>query len=187
MHLRHDAVSAAADWIVAVEEYANRQLGLVATIGKVEVSPGAGNVIAGRVSASLDVRHADDVVRQASVVAILQFAEAAAAKRGLQFTTHTQLEQPAVPLDSGLSTMLQNAAAQAGFPSRRMTSGAGHDAMILAPVIPSTMLFLRSPRGLSHHPDESVRPEDVEAALATAMEFLTQLRDDRKDSKDGHA
>jgi allantoate deiminase len=59
--------------------------------------------------------------------------------------------------------------------------------MILAPVIPSTMLFLRSPRGLSHHPDESVRPEDVEAALATAMEFLTQLRDDRKDSKDGHA
>jgi allantoate deiminase len=187
MHLRHDAMSAAADWIVAVENYASSHEDLVATVGRVEVSPGAGNVIAGRVSASLDVRHANDAVRQASIVAILQFAEAAAAKRGVQLTAHTQLEQPAVPLNPRLTTMLQNAAAQAGFPSRRMTSGAGHDAMILAPVIPSTMLFLRSPRGLSHHPDESVRPEDVEAALATAMEFLTQLRDDRKDSKDGHA
>jgi allantoate deiminase len=83
--------------------------------------------------------------------------------------------------------MLENAATQAGFPSRRMTSGAGHDAMILAPVIPSTMLFLRSPGGLSHHPDESMHPEDVEAALATAMEFLAHLRDDRKDFRDGHA
>ena len=68
-----------------------------------------------------------------------------------------------------------------------MTSGAGHDAMILAPIVPSTMLFLRSPGGLSHHPDETVLPQDVEAALATAMEFLAHLRDDRRDLKDGHA
>jgi allantoate deiminase len=68
-----------------------------------------------------------------------------------------------------------------------MTSGAGHDAMILAPLVPSTMLFLRSPGGLSHHPDEAVLPQDVEAALATAMEFLAQLRDDRTNSKDDHA
>lgn len=187
MHLRHDAMTAAADWIVAVEAYASSHEGLVATIGKVEVSPGAGNVIAGRVTASLDVRHADDAMRQASIVAILQLAETAATKRQVQLTNRTQLEQPAVPLDPQLTTMLENAAAQAGFPSRRMTSGAGHDAMILAPVIPSTMLFLRSPGGLSHHPDESVLLQDVEAALATAMEFLAQLRDDRKDPRDGHA
>ena len=68
-----------------------------------------------------------------------------------------------------------------------MTSGAGHDAMILAPLVASTMLFLRSPGGLSHHPNEAVLPQDVEAALATAMEFLAQLRDDRTNSKDGHA
>jgi len=187
MHLRHDAISGAADWIVAVEDYAHSHEGLVATVGKVEASPGAGNVIAGRVTASLDVRHADDAVRKAAIVAILQFAETAAARRGVQLAAHSQLEQPAVPLDPRLTTMLQNAAAQAGFRSRRMTSGAGHDAMILAPVVPSTMLFLRSPGGFSHHPEESVLPQDVEAALATAMEFLAQLRDDRKDSKDGHA
>jgi allantoate deiminase len=187
MHLRHDAMAAAAEWIGAVEDYANSHAGLVATVGKVETAPGVGNVIAGRVTASLDLRHADDAIRKTAAVAIMQSAEAAAARRGVHVTARKQLEQPAVPLDPSLTTILQDAAAQAGFPSRRMTSGAGHDAMILAPVIPSAMLFLRSPGGLSHHPDENVLPQDVEAALATAMEFLAQLRDDRTNLKDGHA
>jgi allantoate deiminase len=187
MHLRHDAMTAAAEWIVAVEGYASSTNGLVATIGKVEVSPGAGNVIAGHVTASLDVRHANDTIRNAAVAQITHLAETAANKRRVELAKQTLLEQPAVPLDPELTTMLQTAAAKAGFPSRRMTSGAGHDAMILAPIIPSAMLFLRSPGGLSHHPDETVLPQDVEAALATAMEFLAQLRDDRTNSKDGHA
>jgi allantoate deiminase len=60
-----------------------------------------------------------------------------------------------------------------------MTSGAGHDAMIVARRIPAAILFLRSPGGLSHHPDEAIVPGDVEAALATGVEFLRRLRDDR--------
>jgi allantoate deiminase len=187
MHLRHDAMAAAAEWIVAVEDYASSHNGLVATVGQVEAAPGAENVIAGKVAASLDVRHADDSVREASVIAILKLAETAAARRGAHVTSSKQLEQPAVPLDPHLTTLLTKAATQAGSPARRMTSGAGHDAMILAPRIPSAMLFLRSPGGLSHHPDETVLPQDVEAALATAMEFLAQLRDHRTNSKDGHA
>jgi allantoate deiminase len=187
MHLRHDAMAAAAEWIVAVEDYASSRTGLVATVGRVEVAPGAGNVIAGKATASLDVRHADDSIREASVMAILKLAETAAVRRGAHVTSSKQLEQPAVPLDPHLTTRLSEAAAQAGFPARRMTSGAGHDAMILAPRIPSAMLFLRSPGGLSHHPDESVLPQDVEAALATAMEFLAQLRHDKTNPKDGHA
>jgi allantoate deiminase len=187
MHLRHDAMTAAAEWIIAVEDFASSQNGLVATVGKVQAAPGAGNVIAGQVVASLDLRHADDRVREASVLAILKHAETAATRRGVQVTSIRQLEQPAVPLDPHLATALSKAAAQAGFPARRMTSGAGHDAMILAPTVPSAMLFLRSPRGLSHHPDESVLPQDVEAALATAMQFLAQLRDDRTNPKDSHA
>src|ERR1700722_2161217 len=67
MHLRHDAMAAAADWIVAVEACANANAGLVATVGKVETSPGAGNVIAGKVTASLDARHANDQTRQLAV------------------------------------------------------------------------------------------------------------------------
>jgi allantoate deiminase len=187
MHLRHDALAAAAEWIVAVEDYACSHNGLVATVGKLEAAPGAGNVIAGEVTASLDIRHPDDSAREASVIAILKLAETAATRRGTHVTSSKQLEQPAVPLDAHLAALLSQAAARAGFPARRMTSGAGHDAMILAPIVPSAMLFLRSPGGLSHHPDETVLPQDVEAALTTAMEFLAQLRDDRTNPEDGHA
>jgi allantoate deiminase len=187
MHLRHDAMAAAADWIVAVEAYANVNAGLVATVGKVETSPGAGNVIAGRVAASLDVRHVDDQTRQTAVSALIDIANSAAARRDVQVGAQTQLEQSAVPLSPFLTQLLQTAADRAGFPSRRMTSGAGHDAMIVAQRLPSAMLFLRSPGGLSHHPDESVHAQDVEAALATAMEFLTLLRDDRANLKEPHA
>jgi allantoate deiminase len=187
MHLRHDAMTAAAEWIVAVEDYARLHKGLVATVGKVETLPGAGNVIAGRVTASLDVRHAEDSIRGAAVESLLDLAEQLSADRGVTVAWQTLLEQSAVPMDVRLGEILQSASARAGFPSRMMTSGAGHDAMILAEHVPSTMLFLRSPGGLSHHPDEAVLPQDVEAALATAMEFLALLRDDRAMTKDNHA
>jgi len=185
MYLRHDAMAAAARWIVAVEEYAVSHKGLVATVGKLEASPGAGNVIAGRVKTSLDVRHAQDEARHTAVTALVESASSFAGVRGVKVTTHIEMDQPAVPLDPHLTTRLHNAASKLGFSNRRMTSGAGHDAMILAPSIPSAMLFLRSPGGLSHHPDEAVLPQDVDAALATAMEFLAQLSDDK--TKDGHA
>ncbi len=185
MHLRHDAMAAAAEWITAVEDYASSHQPLVATVGKIETLPGATNVIPGQVTASLDVRHADDAIRKTAAAAILQRAKTAAEKRGVQLTINPQLDHPAVPLNPHLTALLAEAAAHAGHPSRTITSGAGHDAMILAPVIPSAMLFLRSPAGLSHHRDENVLPQDVEAAIATAMEFLTRLRDDK--TKDTHA
>jgi allantoate deiminase len=187
MHLRHDAMAAAADWIVSVEGYANSHDGLVATVGKIEASPGVDNVIAGQVMASLDVRHPDNEARTTAVATLIQSAESAAAKRGVQVATLIQLEQSAVLLDSQLTTTLQDAATRTGIRSQRMMSGAGHDAMILAPNVPSTMLFLRSPGGLSHHPDESVLLEDVEAALATAVEFLQLLRDDEAKPKECNA
>ena len=187
MHLRHDAMAAAAVWIAAVEDYANTHTGLVATVGKVETSPGAGNVIAGRVTASLDVRHASDQVRHNAVAALIRSAKETAAKRGVQLVTHTQLEQSAVPMNAHLTRLLQAAAAKSKLPCPTMTSGAGHDAMIVAQRLPCAMLFLRSPGGLSHHPDEFVRPQDVEAALATAIEFLVLLRDDKTTPRDDHA
>jgi allantoate deiminase len=185
MHLRHDAMAAAAEWITAIEDYASSHQPLVATVGKVETLPGATNVISGKVIASLDVRHGDDVTRKTAADAILQLAMAAAEKRGVQLTVNLQLDHPAVPLNPHLTALLAEAATHAGHATHTMTSGAGHDAMILAPVIPSAMLFLRSPAGLSHHPDENVLPQDVEAAIATAMEFLTRLGDDK--TKEAHA
>jgi len=178
--LRHDALAAAAEWIVEVERYANGCAGLVATVAKVESSSGAGNVIAGRFTATLDVRHALDEIRGAAVQHYIECADVAAAARGVTVAHTTSIDQPAVPMGSALSALLSAAAARAaGVEPRSITSGAGHDAMIVARRVPAAILFLRSPGGLSHHPDESVLPEDVAAALAAGVEFLRTLRDDR--------
>ena len=184
MHLRHDAMAAAAQWIVEVEQYAASHTGLVATVGRVETRPGAVNVIPGEVVASLDVRHAQDEVRHTAVSALLSRAELAAGSRGVEVVATKLHEQASVLMAPHLVETLLSAAERAGFLSGTITSGAGHDAMIVAPHIPSVMLFLRSPRGLSHHPEEDVLPQDVEAALATALEFLMLLRDDGAGSKD---
>jgi allantoate deiminase len=178
--LRKDAVAAAAEWISEVERYANGCAGLVATVGKVEVRGGAGNVIAGECVATLDVRHAKDEVRGAAVTHMVKAAEHSASTRGLSVECRTMLDQPAVAMDAVLTDAVANACKRAGgAEARRITSGAGHDAMIVARRVPAAMVFLRSPGGLSHHPEESVLVGDVEAAYAAGLEFLRTLRDDR--------
>ena len=175
MHLRHDAMAAAAEWICEVEKYARSTAGLAATVGRVQTYPGAGNVIAGRVVASLDVRHAEDVTRRAAVSALLAAATRAAIARGVQVAVINTSDEDAVPTDGALSELLHEAALAAGHDARTMVSGAGHDARVVAHRLPVAMLFLRSPKGLSHHPDESVVVQDVEAALATLIAFVRLL------------
>jgi allantoate deiminase len=167
MNLRHDALAGASEWIGAVEQEARSTSGLVATVGRLNVSPGAGNVIAGSVLASLDVRHANDDVRREAVSKLTDRARQIAASRGLTVRWEPRLDQPAVAMDTGLTSL---------FPAlHKMTSGAGHDAMIVARRMPTAMLFLRSPGGISHHPDETVLAEDVAAALEAGIGFLERL------------
>jgi allantoate deiminase len=78
-------------------------------------------------------------------------------------------------MDAALTAMLERAVARSGYDVHRLISGAGHDAMILASQMPVAMLFIRSPGGISHHPDESVAPEDVAAALAVGTAFIDDL------------
>lgn len=165
MHLRRDALMAAARWITLVEQTARATPGMVATVGALEVHPGAANVIPGEVRATLDVRHADDAIRRAVTA---QLCSAAC-------TWNELLDQPAVACDAGLIALLERAVEASGSPVHRMTSGAGHDAMILAAIAPIAMLFVRSPGGISHHPAESVHAVDIEAALAAGLAFLDEL------------
>ncbi len=175
MSLRSDALAAAAQWIVDVEHYAANYTQLVATVGRITTLPGAINIVPGTVHATLDVRHSKDESRHAAIAHLLTKAEAAGARRGVRVHAAVQSEQRAVPMDRDLTHHLRQAAARAGYDAEPIFSGAGHDAMILASAVPTTMLFLRSPGGLSHHPDENVRPEDVEAALATVLNLLLHL------------
>ncbi len=176
MGLRHDALAAAAQWVTEVERYAANYQQLVATVGQLEVSPGAVNVVPGFVRATLDVRHPKDESRHAAVANLLTKAELAAAQRGVLVSARATSKQAAVPMNRELTVSLQQAAARAGHETHAMFSGAGHDAMILAPHVPTTMLFVRSPGGLSHHPDETVRVDDIETALGTVLEFLRGLK-----------
>jgi allantoate deiminase len=171
MTLRRDALAAAAEWICAVESYATSVSGLVATVGTVRVSPGATNVVPGEVEASLDVRHAVDTTRHAAVAKLKELAT----RRGLPCKFEQKLDQAAVPMDTTLRDRLAEAVRRAGYPVHHMISGAGHDAMILAPLVPTAMLFVRSPGGISHHPDESVLSTDVDAAFECSLRFLRNV------------
>ena len=175
MRLRRDALAGAAEWICAVESIALQTEDLIATVGKIDAEPNAANVIAGVARVSLDVRHADDRSRKTSVESLLAQANAIAEKRGLALEITRQMDQPAVPMDERLTSHLADAIEAAGLPEKLMTSGAGHDAMVMAARVPTTMLFLRSPGGISHHPDESVLEEDVAAALEVGRGFLQRL------------
>ena len=172
MDLRRDALAAAAEWIGAVEDLAAEIPGLAATVGSLSVEPGAWNVIAGHAAATLDVRHAVDGVRRGAVDRAFTAAFGIATRRGVQGAARVVMEQPAVPMDERLTEVVQRAVHDAGYPVHRMASGAGHDAMIVAPRHPAAMLFLRSPGGISHHPDETVREDDVAAALAVGRRIL---------------
>jgi allantoate deiminase len=172
MNMRRDALTCAAAWITSVETIAELTPSLVATVGRLHVEPGAGNVVPGRVTASLDVRHSSDWIRVEAVRAIIGAAREIASQRGLALRTAENLDQPAVVMDPALSNTLAQAVSAAGLPVEHLISGAGHDAMIVAERIPSAMLFLRSPGGISHHPDETVLLKDVAAALAVGKKFL---------------
>jgi allantoate deiminase len=175
MHLRYDALAAAAEWIAAVERLARSVAGLVATVGRIEAKPGATNVIAGETRLSLDVRHGSDQVRLQAVQDLVQQAQEIAKRRGLTARWSTLLEQRAVAMDPLLVAEIGHAIEKTGSVAHRMVSGAGHDAMILAEKVPAAMIFLRTPGGISHDPAESVAVEDVETAMECGLHLLDQL------------
>ena len=175
MKMRKDALACAAAWITEVEREALTTSGLVATVGRIEVEPGAGNVVPGRAVVSLDVRHPADRMRKTAVERLSRAADEIATRRGLKLTCEPRLDQPSVAMDPAIAAMLDRALEQSGAPAHRMSSGAGHDAMVLATKMPAGMLFLRCEGGISHHPAENVREDDVAAALEAGLRFLDEL------------
>ena len=175
MSLRRDALSAAAEWILATESLAREQNGLVATVGRLMLEPGAGNVIPGVTELSLDLRHADDSVRLRAGEELRRRAEAIAASRGVTVEWRSA-QTEAVSLSPELTELLAQAVATTDRPVVRLASGAGHDAAILSRIAPAAMLFVRCAGGVSHNPAESVSAEDVAAAIDVSTRFLELVR-----------
>lgn len=175
MNLRYDAIAGAAEWISSVERRAQRTLGLVATVGTLQVKPGATNVIAGEARLSLDVRHKADRIRNTAVGYFIRQAEEIARRRGLRAKCNVLVDQRAVLMDQFLVDQIDQAIGETGCTPQRMVSGAGHDAMILAERIPCAMIFLRTPGGISHDRAESVALNDVAQAIDCGSHLLDQL------------
>nr|WP_255604487.1 M20/M25/M40 family metallo-hydrolase [Oscillochloris sp. ZM17-4] len=172
MDLRHDALCAAAEFVLAAEQYARGVPGLVATVGQLALAPGASNVIPGAATLSLDLRHQESPARLEGLSALRRRAEEIAAARGLGMAWDDGHGQPAVPMTPALRERLAAAIAAAGHPPTELPSGAGHDAAVMAGVTDAAMLFVRCKGGVSHNPAESVTVEDVAVAIDVVGRFL---------------
>jgi allantoate deiminase len=175
MQLRHDALCAAAEFVLAVEQYAAATDGLVATVGQLLVAPGASNVIPGRVTLNLDVRHPHDTHVAAALHALQIEAERIAVARGSTLTWQLDLANGAVPCSAGLIEQLAHQIGNLGYPVHRLPSGAGHDAVVLTNLTDVAMLFVRCAGGISHNPAESVTAEDVDVAIDVLAGFLAAI------------
>ena len=175
MNLRRDALSGAAEWIGMVEQEARSVNGLLATVEKVEVFPGATNVIPSNVTLSIDMRHASDKALSGTIARLLEKARHVVQKRKLRFDFHRNLDHQAVPMNAGLLHIAERALRLAGCQPTRLVSGYGHDAMILAEKVPSVLIFVRTPDGLSQHPGMQINQPDIELALSSGLHFLKEV------------
>jgi len=176
MALRRDALAAAAEAVLAVERIGSAGPDdLVATVGRLDVTPGAVNVIPGHVDFSLDIRALDHAVRDAAAEAILVELKTIGARRGVGLVAKRVHQLSACPCDPTLMGLLAAAMADEGLPERRLASGAGHDAMVMASLCPTAMLFIRCAGGISHNPAEAVKVADVEIALRVMLGFIDKL------------
>jgi allantoate deiminase len=175
MDLRRDALCAAAEFISAVEAHAHSVAGLVATVGQIQVQPGASNVIPGEAHLTLDVRHASDSIRSEAVQYLQSTAEDLGRLRGIFVLWEIVQQTDSVPSDLKLTALLASAVQGHQAEVIELPSGAGHDAAVLGKITPAVMLFVQCHDGLSHHPDESTRVEDVAVALDVMNDFLQLL------------
>jgi allantoate deiminase len=175
MAMRRDALAAAAEMVLAVESIARERAGLVATVGGATVRPGAVNVVPGEVEFTLDVRAGEDGAREAAVAAITAACRGIADRRGVAFDLAPFMATAATAMDVGLRATLAAAAGRLGFAPPTLTSGAGHDAAVMAALCPAAMLFVRCRGGISHNPAEAITVADADAAVRVLVETVLGL------------
>jgi allantoate deiminase len=175
MSQRQDALIAAAAMMLAIRDIACSLPNVVATVGRLNVSPGATNVIPGACQFTIDLRAPEDSMRELAQQHITAALHAAAAGNNVKLAIQQTHQAAAVTCDPRLQSTLAAAITASGLPVVHLPSGAGHDAMAIAALCPVGMLFVRCAGGISHHPDESVTESDVDAALRVMTLALQSL------------
>jgi hydantoinase/carbamoylase family amidase len=162
MASRRDALAGAARVVLALREEARARGDMTANVGILEVAPGGFNVIPGTAGFTIDVRSGESEAFARAEAFVRETLERVAAEEQLGLDVSETHRKPPTPLDPELQERLTAAAEAEGATVRRMPSGAGHDAMVLAKHVPAAMLFVPSRAGVSHSPDEYTAPEHCE-------------------------
>jgi allantoate deiminase len=175
MNLRRDALAAAAECVLAVERIASGLPGIVGTVGRIEVLPGAMNVIPGKARFSLDVRAPTDDRRHAAVAAMRAACEAIALRRGIAMAVTPLWEAKTALCNPELQRQFAVAIAEEGGRVHHLPSGAGHDGMAIVAMAPIGMLFVRCAGGISHNPAEAVARADIAAGARVLARFIASF------------
>ncbi|MDU5084146.1 M20 family metallo-hydrolase [Veillonella sp.] len=163
MNLRHDALCGASKIILGIEEIAfmQEEPPVVGTVGVVEVVPGAMNVIPGAVKLGVDIRSISKVARDSVVTLIKEFIDVICEKRGLSYTIEPIAQDHPVAMHPAMIREIEGAVKAVDVEYMTMPSGAGHDAMHWADVVPTGMIFIPCREGISHNPAEFADMDDI--------------------------
>ena len=177
MNLRHDALCGASKIILGIEEIASMQEEppVVGTVGVVEVTPGAMNVIPGAVKLGVDIRSISKVARNSVVTLVKEFIDITAEKRGLSYTIETIAQDHPVEMHPAMIREIEEAVKSVGVEYMTIPSGAGHDAMHWAEVVPTGMIFIPCRDGISHNPAEFAEMDDIVTGAAVLDKVLRKL------------
>ncbi|MEO8835866.1 MAG: 2-oxo-4-hydroxy-4-carboxy-5-ureidoimidazoline decarboxylase [Caldimonas sp.] len=179
MASRRDAAAAVAELALYLEKRAAEMANVVGTMGMLEVPNGSTNVVPGRCRFTLDIRATTDAVRDECVADVLEEAHAICERRGVLLSLEETMRAAAAPSAPDWQVRWERAVATAGVPVHRMPSGAGHDAMKLAELLPQAMLFVRGENaGISHNPLESSTADDMQLAIEAFGHLLDELAAD---------
>ena len=176
MRLRHDAGYCAAAIGTFLRRLA-RELGTnqVCTMGMVQLHPNLINVIAARARVSIDMRNTDETVLQEAERRLAAFLAELARDEGVEIATRRLARFEPVTFDAGIADRIDACARRLGYTPRRMTSGAGHDAQMIARIAPTAMIFVPSVRGISHNPEEHTLPAHLAAGVDVLLHTLLDL------------
>jgi allantoate deiminase len=173
MDLRSDALVAAAECIVEIEQICRSLPDVVGTVGVIEATPGAGNVIPGHVGFSLDLRSSRDPTRDHASEKIFSTIAEIGTRRNVGISWQQTYQADSVTCDPALSAQIGRAIEHSGYRVHSLPSGAGHDAMALAELTDVAMLFVRCAGGISHNPQESITQADADVTVQVLCDLLT--------------
>jgi allantoate deiminase len=176
MNLRRDALVAAAECITAVEGISKTYADVVGTVGRIEASPGAINVIPGKVVFTVDVRAPKDELRLSCVSSLREEMKAVCKNRKIDIGIENLQEFGVTQCAEWLMAQMDRAVAAEGLRVHRLPSGAGHDGMAIRAIADIAMLFVRCKGGISHNPAESISAQDAAAGARVLSRFIEGFR-----------